>query len=53
MSQFSNGLARAVGAEIADHLTLCNLKIKVIQGRDVAVALRQPFGPYGRDSHRR
>ena len=45
------GLARPVGAQVTDHLTLGNLKIEVIEGCDAAVALRQPLRAYGGSSH--
>jgi hypothetical protein len=32
MPQSTNGLTRAVGSEVADHLTWDNLQIKVVQG---------------------
>ena len=45
------GLARPVGAQVTDHLTLGDLEIEVIEGCDAAVALRQPLRAYGGSSH--
>jgi len=43
----SGRLACTVGSEVADHLTLCNLKIEVIERKRVAVPLGQTLGLYG------
>src|SRR6266498_3639735 len=45
------GLARAVGAEEAEHVPLVHLEVEVAHGLDPAVALGQPLGADGR-SHR-
>ena len=36
-------LARSVGPEVADHLAPSDLEVQVIEGDDVAEALRQSF----------